>query len=143
MANPGTPISAANCKVRIGGPSNTSALVLYCQEWEIDPEVNYDDTTNFEGGGFGQQTGCINKAKVRFTLWWDRGANPYSNPLNIIPGTPMLNVSLFTNGVGSPGWLIPQLDIPRAPMVAKVDQVLKMTIEGMSNGAYSFPSGNT
>lgn len=133
----GTPLSAKDAVVRI------ASTVHYAMEWEVDPEKNFDDTTNFEGGGFGTQIGCIRNAKFRISGWWDSGANPFDTPLFLYDGYRLNTVRLYLGGASSTVyWLFPYADVLNIVHGSKVDQKVNLTINCKNYGTFSYPTGN-
>lgn len=138
----GVPLSAKNAKVRfdVGGAN----FALWGSEWEVDPEVNFEDTTSFEDGGFETQVACIKKAMVRISGFLDAGANPFDGPPALKPGERINNVRLYLDHVNFVNvfWSFPKFDILKTPVVAQAKSDLKITLNGKNWGTFSYPTGN-
>ncbi len=133
----GVPMAAKFDQVRIG------VTAYYAQEWEVTDETNFDDTTNFEGSGFGEQVACIKRARIRINGWWDAGANPFDNPPNIKSGNRLATVKLYLGGVNSSVfWSFPFVDVVSSVHGGRVDQKINLTLELMSFGPFTAPTGN-
>jgi hypothetical protein len=132
----GVPLSAKNAAIRVG------ATIFVGSEWNVNPETAWDDTTNFESNGFETQVACTRKCTGTFVAFWDRGQNPHDNPPGFIDGQELANVRLYMNGVGSPFWSFPLLDIVGVPVVAKVKEKMAITINWKAQGSWNYPTGS-
>jgi hypothetical protein len=133
---PGTPLSAKNCKVRIGG------AVLYNSKWTATPETALLDTSNMEGGGYEDQIAGLSKLDVHIEGWWDGGANPYDAPLMLTDGQVLQQVLLYTNDIGSPYWSMAYAIVKGMPMTADVKDLVKYTLDIKAKGQFVYPTGD-
>jgi hypothetical protein len=130
----GTPLSAKNAKVRING------AVLFNTKWTATPESAMLDTSNMEGGGYEDQIAGLSKLDIHIEGWWDAGANPYDEPLNLQNGETVEFV-LYTSDIGSPFWAGTAL-VKGMPMTADVKDLVKYTIDMKAKGAFDVPEGD-
>lgn len=137
-----TPFSAKNARVRIGG------AVFTAKAWLVTPKTDKIDTTNFEGGGFGDAIGGIVEAEISIDdSDWDGQANPYDNPPNLRPGQ-VVPVQLYVNApgaapaVGGPSWSFAQALVLEVPSQARVRESVKLpSIKLYGKGTFSYPGG--
>jgi hypothetical protein len=132
----GTPYSAKNAKVRVNGQ------VLYAAEWEVTPETNWLDTSNFEGAGFETQVAGLRKCEVTIRGWWDGGRNMHDTPLSIQDGTELANVRCHIADTTSPYWSFPLLDVVGVPVTAQVAEKVMYEFRGKAQGSFTYPTGN-
>jgi hypothetical protein len=124
--------SAKNAKVRIG------ATVVVAKQWDVEPQVDELDVTNFEGGGYHEVIGGIKKLTVNIQL----DDNGLENIYDVIkPGDDAALVKLYLNDTAGPFWYIPYLFISRMPQRADVKAAMSDTIQGTGNGSWSYPTG--
>ncbi len=132
----GQPLSAKNAKVRIG------AFVFFGSNWEVEPETEWPDTSNYESVGFEEQVACFTKCMVTIEGFWDGDQNPHTDPPNFNNGQNISDVSLFISGLGGPAWSFPILSILSTPTKAPVKGLVTISIRGKANGVYLDPVGN-
>lgn len=132
----GTPLSAKDAKVRING--NT----LFAAKWDVNPETNWLDTTNFESGGYEEQTQGLTKCEVTIEGWYDADTNMHESPLLIFDGASLSNVKLHLVGTSSPYWSFPDLSVKSVPISSEVAGLVHYRLIGKGNGIFYYPSGN-
>lgn len=124
--------SAKNAKVRIG------ATVVVAKQWDVEPQVDELDVTNFESGGFHEVIGGIKKITVNIQL----DDNGLENIYDVIQaGSTATNVKLYLNDTAGPFWNIPYLFINRMPQRADVKAAMSDTIQGTGTATWSYPTG--
>lgn len=124
--------SARNAKVRFG------AVVATVKSWNVAPKADKFDTTNSEGGGYGEKKTGIREVTVTIELY-DNGSLNYFNA-GITPGAIVNSVKLYLNDTSGPFWSFPFFWIESCPMAADVRDGMKLTIQGESNGPFFLPS---
>lgn len=127
-----TPLSAKNAVVRVNG------AVVACKEWNVEPKDDGNDTTNFEGAGFGDSIGSIIDCDITLTFDYDSAAPQYETPPALMAGQTISNLLLYTNGVGSKKWTFPSARVKSSPMNAAVRDNLKGTCALVAKGSFSF-----
>lgn len=132
-----TPFSAKNAKIRIGSSTFTAKV------WEVTPKTNPADTTNFEGGGFGDAIGTILEADISIQdADFDADANPYDNPPNLRPVQVVEDLKLYLNDTTSPFWQFLRALVLETPNIARVREAMKLSCKLYGKGSFSFPSGS-
>jgi hypothetical protein len=128
-----TPLSAKNAKVRVGN------YVLTARVWNVKPHGDAEETSNFEGGGFGDFTGCLAYCDFNVDGHWDSASDPFANPPNIVVTAVISTVKLYTNDIGSPFWSFPSALVVDTPMDADVKTVLSISIACKAKGSFVYP----
>ncbi len=133
----GIPKSAKNASVRIG------ATVHYATEWTVNPTADELETSNFEGGGFGDETTGLTRCEISCKGWLDCSANPYDAPLSLTPGTVLTNLKFYLNTVAGPFWLFPSAVVLTSPMSGvQVTGLLPFEFTAKAKGTFTAPTGS-
>ena len=127
--------SARNASVRF----NTT--VVTAKRWTVTPRADAHDSTNFEGGGFQEETTGIRGVDVSIELD-DNGALNYFTDSNVAlsAGAITLTVKLYLNTTSGPFWSFPLLWIESVAMNADIRQAMAITITGKSHGPFAYPT---
>lgn len=138
MAAP-LPLIGRLCKVRIQG------VPIQANEWNVEPQVDTIDVSNFEGSvtgtglGYKDYVNGLRGAQVTVNAWFNNAVNYFD--LGIIDGNIVTNVYLYTKDIGSPAWYFPVMLVKQVSANAKVMDILRLTIVMMNKGEYAYPSG--
>lgn len=157
---PGTPIAAKFAFVSFGYLPNAAIVNadqfgvasnlapqqvgthLYRSTWEVTPQTDPADTSNFEGEGFTDRIGTLKDVEVTITGFFDVGQNDYDNPPLIVPGNDNSNLALFLRETDGPYWYFPKFLVVSHPLVANVRDALRLTgLRIQNRGVFYFPSG--
>lgn len=132
-------------KVRISGVTYSVA------EYSCDDEAPENDVSNSEGEtGSGLGAGSnpefksvvASQRQMRVMLrsaTYDPDSNPFAAPLAIETGMYLTDVSIFPAGLSESPIAIPVLYVRRASIGGPVSGVQPVTIEGVSDGSYTWP----
>ena len=148
-----TPLSAKNAKVFIGN------IALVAKKWSVNPIVDELDTTNFEGGGYGDRIGGITDAEYTVELDFNSDlnaittqyTNSFKNPPNIVANATLTDVRLYLGNTGnvvgpSPTtlgtwcWHFPSSLVLSVPTMAEVRGLVTLTFTAKSKGIYNYPN---
>jgi len=130
MANP---IAGFNAKVRINGQ------IFDCQEFSIDDEVTEGDVTTFEGEGFSDAIGCIEKATVTLKqASYDTENNPYGTPQVLIPRTEVV-LEIYPQGLAASPWQFPSFLILKLSHNGNANQLQPVDLSGRTRGRFFRP----
>ena len=130
------PRSAKNASVRIGNS------VWTARKWEVRDAAKKLLATNFESQGFEVSTTGILNAEITIEFHPDGNQNPYDAPLNLQPGTQLLNVHLFLNTTAGPFWAFPTANVLETPQDGDVDELIHNTCRLAATGTFVFPTGS-
>ncbi len=126
--------SARNAMVRFG------AVVVTAKRWTVTPKADKNDSSNFEGGGFGEKQAGLREVTVTIELD-DNATTSYFDANVIGAGNNIASVKLYLNGNAGPYWSFPFLFVESPSMQADVRQNMGLTINAESNGPFAYPTG--
>lgn len=144
-----TPFSAKNAMIRIsaaGVAPTANDYVLTGTSWNVRPVSNKNDTTNFEGGGYGDAIGSILEADISISdINQDALVNPYDSPvsataMNLVPGN-VVSLHLYLWKTGGPFWEFLNALVVETPETAQVRANMKYAVTLYGKGLFSFPTG--
>jgi hypothetical protein len=124
-----TPRSGKNAQVRWGANVHTA------KKWTVTFTTADSDTTNFEGGGYGDVESNTISCDITIEFDFDATNNPWDAPLSLQAGNTLINLKLYLNLTTGPFWLFPSVKCLTAPTNAEP--------KAMLNGAYTFRSKGT
>ncbi len=131
--------SSKNCKVRVSTAGSAGAsIVLTVRGWNVNPTVNFIESTNSEGGGFYEDTSGITKADIQIDLH----ENGLGNVFDVLRPGSQYAIYLYLNDTNGPFWLFSKVNIASMPNKANVDDLMGLTINGTGFGTFSYPTGN-
>ena len=133
----GVPWSAKHAVIRIGGAN----VILYNSGYDIDPGTDWDPTDHMDAAGFKTSVACMERAAVHIEGWLDATGLIWDAPLSLIDGSTISAVKCYTNGVGSPFWSFPLLNLLRTPARARTNQAYRYEIFAETQGQWFLPTG--
>lgn len=100
------------------------------------------DATCFEGGGFEEHLNNVVGANISLKINWNAAANLYDSPPNFQPGVFLTTVTLYINVTDNVFWSFPQIMVVQAPVAVQIKQMISFSVEAVSDGTFSYPSGS-
>lgn len=143
-----TPFSAKNAMIRVDVAGTSPAQrTLTGHSWSVRPVSNKNDTTSFEGGGYGDAIGSILEADIEISdVNWDATVNPYDTPvtataLGLVPGQ-VIAIRLYLWKTGGPFWEFQNALVVTTPNSAEVRSNMKYSTTLYGKGTFSAPTGS-
>ncbi len=140
MANAGTALAGT------GGRVTVDSVNLRAGKWSAEPQVNDLITTNFESVGNDDHTyeegitDGVRACPITIEMFWDKGQDPHADPPNLKAGETIGPVELFLAKTGVQPFSCEQVRVLSTPIVVDLDDKVMITIQGRTNGQYTYPS---
>lgn len=137
-------LGAVTGKPRHGknGRFTAGAVNLRLQGYQVTDKCEDADTTNIEGAGFAEEIDGIRSADVSANGVWDAARQPYVNPPNFVPGTFLVNVTIYVNVTDTTNYAFPSFFVVSVAVTINVHQAVQIALTGKSDGTFTPPAGN-
>lgn len=127
--------SGKNTKVEIAGTA------FGVKSYKFKDHVDGEDVTDTESGGHRQYQEGLDMVEWSFDAEYDPSTDPMTNAPALTKGVYNGGIKLYLNRTDAGKFLnMPSVFIDDIDYDAPVDGIVKFTVSGKSNGAYTLPS---
>lgn len=111
-------------------------------KWSTNYKGDDLDTVNFESEGYDEGILSVIGVEISFGGSWDAGNNPYDDPPGLFPRDDLTGLAFFENVTDNVGWEFPYARLRSANNGVEVKGLVSFDASGMSQGAFTPPTGS-
>ena len=123
-------------RITIGG------TIYALNKWDVDPEAEIGETTNFESGGYYQDDVGILKATGTAGGLWNARTNYFDSPPGIVAGALLSTIVFYISTVDNVFWSFPLLRVVGTPQTSEIKGWVSFSFKWNSFGSWAYPTGS-